>query len=462
METDNHPAMRHFLVSIAILSLFVLTACDAFVRGVDEPNDAAPTGDFTSASDVEFLLTGVQANFARSHTDLTLSADLLSDQIRFGNNGDATGPSFVQLDSGVPQVDDNRLDFLFSELSEYRLLADDLVRVINQSATFGEDPPITREEALFGAHLHRGIARYYLATYFGLNPREGGGVINRSGFIPSPAMYDSARVKFGKAREFTSSTRDTEVLASIEARSALFAGTQFGSEAGGYEEGALRAAASLAGQGLERGDDLFNALYSVQQENEWWDDAGRGRVIIVAQDDTLDGRVQPSGRDGSHKNPEALRSFIEIVRNNSAEAARIPLVGVTPDANFVDISSDDAIEFAQDKYPSEEAPIPFITWQENHLMRAELELRGFSTGEKDALTLVNEVRESFGLSALSSVNMETVAQERDRTLFAQGVRLVDQRRLDVVEWHLVETFEGTTTWQYFPIPESERNRNPNL
>jgi len=46
-------------------------------------------------------------------------------------------------------------------------------------------------------------------------------------------------------------------------------------------------------------------------------------------------------------------------------------------------------------------------------------------------------------------------EERDKTLWMKGVRIVDQKRFDL--WHL-----GDNTWSYIPIPDSEILNNPNV
>lgn len=455
--------MRRFLIlSTALLFAGTLASCDTFVREVNEPKDEAPVNEFTTQVDIDFLATGVQAQFAATIRNTVPIVDLLSDQMRFGRNDtDATFPTFSNLDAGAPQIQSNSVNGAESNLGHYRRLADDLITAINGAEFEGSDP-ISENEARFVANFHGGIARFLYATYFGLNPREGGGVIDESAFIPSPAMYDSARVKFVRAREVAPNQRRTKILNSVEARSALYVGTEYGSDAGGYSEGALQAAANFSSQGLKQGDDPYMIPYTTQDPNGWYGTSGGGRIQIAVQDGLVDPQVQPADQPGAYKNPDEVRSFQEVLENNPAESARVPVRGVNNSAEFVPASSPDAVDLAQGKYEGQGANQAFITWQENHLMRAELELRGFSTGSKSALSLVNEVRSNFGLSSLSSVEMETIARERDRTLFATGQRLPDQRRLEVLDWHLVESFDQTTTWQYLPITRQERDNNPDL
>lgn len=463
--------MRRFLLLGAAFSLALLTACDTFVSQVDRPKDSVPQEVFTTPQDVRFLATGVQTQGANATAFLSFTSALLSDQFRFGKNSDATFPTYAAPDRGLPTPQNTSVGDATNALGEYRRLADDLLEAARRPDDYGSNPPITQQRALFIGTLHGAIARYYYATYVGLNPREGGGVIAESAFIPSPAMYDSARVKFNRALELAPTGRDSAVVRSLHARSALYAGTQFGTATSGYAD-ALQRAAELAAQGLKPGDDGFNAQYSVQSPNEWWDNGGPSRFQIVTMDNQLNRTsVAPTGGN-THKDLSTIRSIPNVVENTPAEARRIPITRI-PIAG--------GAEFGQVKFDVESSPIPYISWEEMHLIRAELELRGYSTGMRSALDLVNQVRaegtlpgrgisdvsglnrnEPFDLPALSSIDLATLARERDRTLFAQGQRLPDQRRLDAVEWHLVESFQGQTTWQYLPLTSQERDNNPSL
>jgi len=450
--------MRRSLIITVTLFAFLLTSCDSFTGDVREPNDEVNAEDLTSATDVEFLATGVRAAWANAYGEITVVASLLSDQFRFGRNGDATFPTFRDIDEGLIGQDNNSNDAVNQFIGEYRRLADDLIIGAN-NVEFGSNPPITRNQALFLGNLHGANARFLYAAYMGSGPRTPGGVINRSAFIPSPAMYDSARVKFERARALASDSSERKFVNSAEARSALYAGTEFGVNAGGYEN-ALQRAAELASQGLKEGDDPIQVLFSTQVPTPWFNDGGPGRTQVVAQGDTLNPVVD------TYRNPEELREFSDVVENNPAEANRIPLAGMNSGGAF-DVD-EGIIEFAQAKFLTRPSPINYLSWQEMNLIRAELEIRGFDAGSESALDLVNAVRSSFDLSALSSLGdnesarLETIAQERDRTLFALGQRLVDQRRLDVLEWHLVDEFQGRTTFQHLPLNADEENANPNL
>ena len=114
------------------------------------------------------------------------------------------------------------------------------------------------------------------------------------------------------------------------------------------------------------------------------------------------------------------------------------------------------VRYFQMKYPNADSPISIINWQENHLVLAELALRSESVNVT-ALDAINAVRSSYGLSSLESVDLDVLIHERDKELFCQGQRLIDQNRFSGnLNWHL-----PNNTWHYLPIPFEEELNNPN-
>ena len=98
-------------------------------------------------------------------------------------------------------------------------------------------------------------------------------------------------------------------------------------------------------------------------------------------------------------------------------------------------------------------------------MIAEILVRnnGSSTA---ALVEVNRVRAAVprlaGIPALalrSGTNLDSIRLERQKQLFATGLRILDQRRF--TDWHFPPA-QASTAWYYLPIAENERTANPNL
>lgn len=498
----------------AVLVLAVtFAACDSFVSNVDQPVDEAGSEQFSDPAEAEFLITGIEAQWADSHSGVTVLADGLSDEFRFGINGDATFPTFSQLDAGIIAEDNNSITGALNDLQEYRYLADDLLRRVEEDERFDLSDPsasASEEEVRLVANLHGANARYYLATYFGDpdDPRRGGATIDTSAFIPSPELYQQADDKYAAAltqAEALESGLQQRQIQSARARAALYAGTHDFQDSGGFQgEEALQAAAEYAREGLQQGES-WDVAYDLNTINEYHFDAGVGRLQLAVQDGNLN-QLATSGENPSESYRVAdeetgeleARSHIETVANNPDELSRIPLTvindgGATrggfgalpedlqglalgddlfptiydtwqPDGeaqSFADGDADNIIEWGQGKW-EQRTDMPFVSWQELFLIRAELELRGYDAGGESALELVNTVRASFGLSELSDIDMERLAVERDRTLFATGHRLPDQRRMDVVEWHLKDEVGGQQTAQWLQLTRAETEPNPNF
>ncbi|MCS4113759.1 hypothetical protein GGP49_000673 [Salinibacter ruber] len=186
-------------LALGILLVFAGTfaACDSFVSNVDQPKDAAGDEQFNDPAEAEYLITGIRAQWADSHSGVTDLADGLSDEFRFGINSNATFPTFEQIDAGIIRDDNNSVTTALADLQEYRYLADDLLRRLEESNGFDPDAPAasaSEAEIRYAANVHGANARYYLATYFGHpdDPRRGGATIDTSAFIPSPELYQRA------------------------------------------------------------------------------------------------------------------------------------------------------------------------------------------------------------------------------------------------------------------------------
>jgi len=506
-------------LALTLILSVAFTACDSFVSNVDQPKDAAGSEQFNDPAEAEFLITGVESQWADTHSGVTDLADGLSDEFRFGINGDATFPTFAQLDAGILADDNNSITGALADLQEYRYLADDLLRRLEEEDAFDPSDPsasASEEEIRLAANLHGANARYYLATYFGHpdDPRRGGATIDTSAFIPSPQLYQQAEDKYAnaltQAEALENGLRQRQIQ-SARARAALYAGTHDFQDSGGFQgESALQAAAQYAQEGLDQGES-WDVAYDLNTGNDYHFQAGAGRLQLAVQDGNLNQLAtrSPSPRESYRVADQQtgeldVRSHIETVTNNPAEFSRIPLTVINdggsslfgfgavasnlpsallggaldasafpavladwaPDGeanSLATLGSPDAtvIEFGQGRY-AEQTDMPFINWQELFLIRAELELRGYNAGSETALELVNDVRESYGLSDLSSINLDRLAVERDRTLFATGSRLPDQRRMDVVDWHLKDQVNGQTTAQWLQLTRAETEPNPNF
>jgi hypothetical protein len=416
-----------FLLQLIIF--FLTLSCENYVTNLDIPANLVADNKLNHESQLPYLVNGVKIQFARTQDNLTLLADALSDAFVYGEGlPDAVFEDFKKIDRGdlgFP-YDNTSVEIAFADLGELRFYADDLIRRTNSIKISNQN---TKNEALFSGYLYGAIARYFYATYFALDTNRAGGVINCGPFIPADSMYHDAINRLQVSLAYTDQDyRDqivlkgkehaTRTVHSLIARCYLYK-TDF-------SEAAVHAAL-----GLIAGDQPFQALYYIGsgRNNYWWEEAGKNRTQFIVD--------------------ERFKAYYQ------EESARVPLAPLT---DYIDSQGNYRYYF-QDAYPDEDSPIIHISWQENHLMRAELAIRGYDSS--DPVQLINEVRSSYTLNPLTvnTSNQDTLLniliEERDKELFTRGARLVDQRRFN--HWHL-----AAGSWRYLPITQRERNANPNI
>jgi hypothetical protein len=403
---------------VALATVGGLSACDSFVEDTDPPIDRVISDSLDTVSQVPFLITGVEEGFNDAYDATAVIADLLSDAALFDTDVDgATFPTFDDIDDGRIENDNNSVDGVYLAVNEYRFLADDLLRRTNETIDFGDDTD-TRDAALFAANFHGGIARYFLGTYFGTGPTTGGAPISDDPDNPSPALstaelYAQADDKLEAAAAVSPGDYESRLINTLRARIALFGGDR-------------AAAASFAANGLQDGDDPYTGDYASTSANNWWSQGGRGRTQVAAAD--------------------RFAAFDEVDDRMLVEEAPT-VAGVTQ------------TYYRQALYLTNSDPIPFVSWQENALILAEAALNGAGSG--DATDLINAVRASRGLDALDGdADQSDLLEARDRELFTQGQRLVDQRRFNLPFVNQDGPLPGP--WRYFPVTQTEVNANPNL
>jgi hypothetical protein len=224
-------------------------------------------------------------------------------------------------------------------------------------------------------------------------------------------MYDLALEKLQSALTNAPTPADTRIVNSIIARIHLVRGN-------------FAAARTAATTGMVQGDAAFQGKFNTLSTNYYWQQAGLGRPQFVA-----DAR------------------FLAYVTADPKETSRIALSPITGN------DAAKTIFQRQAKYATESTPIDFMSWQENSLMLAELDVRDGNAAT--ALTTVNAVRASHGLDPLTVIDLDGIYVERDKELFVTGTRLLDERRFN--RFHL-----AADKWQFLPITDDERNNNPNL
>lgn len=413
-----------YLYILLCSAAFIFISCKDYVTNVDPPIDEIKDSELNSESQLPFLINGVEIQFTSALALTNICAACLSDAFFVNQKvGAIDDYGYQNIDGGNIRLDNPDVDEAYKEVGQLRFYADDLIRRTNSISV---TDTLIRNKALFTGYFYGGYARYLYATFFGLTQNEGGSPINNSPLIDSQIMYDSAITMLKKSMEYTQDTLTVKSINSVIARAYLYDGDY--SDANVYAE-----------TGLMEGDGPFN---SPSPSNSWYSIAGERFQNFLAD--------------------SAFKKYIDADPNEANRIKLYPVPLVTKKLDTVVIGDsteylqeeDTAWYYVQAVYADNSSPQKIITWQENNLIRAELSLRGFPSGRPDYL--VNEVRESHQIADLNTpVDLDIIYTERDKELFPSGNRLVDERRFN--KWHL-----GPGTWEYLPIPQSERNGNPNI
>ena len=482
--------MRLLPLLTVLLLAFGLMACDTIIDDTIDPIDSVDDEELSSPDEANFLINGIIARSNNVQDNMSVQASLMSDQFIFGGGigGGATFPTFRDIMRGLPPdtnpLNNNSVDGTQSHLGQYRFLADNLLRRVDDlgAEAFGGEDDALYQRTQFIGNFHGALARYYWATFFTDVPGTGAsgvGVIseldvpadpNRGEPLADTELYAQAFERLDIAAGFATDY-ELRVINSVKARIALF-------------QDNVAEAAAFAEDGLQPGDAPFQNSYldrAGNQANVWHTQGGVGRVQVSA-DPRFAFAPGYSEEAFIISNPTDFEgdpnTFSRIPLFSAADAAEVVDAGVlfNRDATIpirFDIGFDvgDAVPlFAQGRYINRDFPINFITWQEMNLIRAEAAERGDAGG--DPVALINEVRDSHNVDPITPGNydgMNTIFVERDKEFFTTGLRLVDQRRatrfgldsegldLDVHGWHL-----SNDVWWYLPITLAERNNNPNL
>ena len=444
--------MKKIIVTTFIFIFFY--GCESFVENADSSVSYVTDDEISSSENISFLVNGVLNDFSRAYGYVTLWADLLSDAMV--NDGRVQGSTDVRgeyLDNGLYDPTVGTYAPPYQAVAQVWRSATSLQSKLDDM----DIDASLKTEGYFTAYLYQGLSHYLLGTYYGRGPSypsDGGATLNESSFILSNDLNSSALLYLDSAASYADD-HQTRIIHSLMARIYLY-GNDYSN------------AAQHATLGLQDGDAPFYARPGLEDPwpNWYWYEAGNNRTRY-----TLASRFKHMlGEDFIDSNGNGVWDSTETFTDcaivgadvgqgdgvyNSAlepeEAARIKVSAapMSPETPYM--------RYYQIKYPDSDSPINVISWQENHLMLAELALQGQSVGVS-ALDAVNAVRAAHGISNLVNVDLNVLLHERDKELFCQGQRIIDQNRhSDLLDWHLGEG----TTWHFLPIPYEEELANPN-
>lgn len=420
MPSNLLPILKNALSALcSVLLAFSLWSCQNFVQGVSKPINTINDADLNSEAQLPVLFSGISGYLGQYWRFASMYLCTLSDEFVTveGISQNTVFPIYREFDNGTPLLE--RTNREWGQLGGVRFHAQDLLERVPK-IRFSADS--IRRKCLFVGYFHLALVQHHYAAFFGISPQRGGGVLLGGPFIPSTEMHDTALANFNRAVEYANSDYERRLVNSFVARIHLL-------------EGRYAQCLSAAERGLVEGDAPLSLLYPLTASNFWYDNAGVNHQII------------PAAR---------FRAYVE---SEPAEAGRIRLtVGNAPAPNYR------GLYYVQAKYDIDTSPIDLITWEENALMIAEVHVRGNNAAA--ALAEVNRVRAAvprvLGVPALalrSTTNLDSVRLERQKQLFATGLRICDQRRFN--DWHFPPS-QANTAWHFLPISQNERNTNPNL
>lgn len=443
----NH--LKIILIIFSVGILLALNSCTDYVTNIKSPIDDVPDDSLYQPEDLPLLINGIKTAWVIVWDETSIFAGGLSDELEFtGDIPSASYPTFLQLDLAMTSgyyalvPTNNSTEAIMGELGRLRLHADTLIERIENRIKFDPENPDHMEwkrQGLYTAYFFGGMARYIWASYWSLEPNDGGGgVINLGPYIAAPAMYADAITRLDKALEYADAA-EARIVNSFKAKIYIAQNK--------YAEAAAAAELGMAGS-----DAPFQALYNNIENNYWFYWAGPGRTQFHAAD-----------------------RFGDYVYNEPQEANRIPLYTIDGSETYIPEADTimGGIEYKKGdttvrvyiqeyKYTQMDAALPFLTWQENELIKAEALIRGVTKDNAAALAIINTVRASHGIDPLTDQDVTTkyggnyedlIYIERDKELCFTGTRLIDERRFPG-KWHLPEG-----AWHFFPIGYSERKIN---
>lgn len=389
--------MKRILLFVLLLGF---AGCDDWVHDVPDTPGLVPDDALNAEDQIRGLLNGTHNQFALAFGDLTFCADLLSDAIEFDGTASAAQANLQAIDRRAIATNNAYATEGYAALAQLRYYAENLADRVSRIVAFKDQT--LRNRALFYAYLYQGMTRYGYAMYYGLSEQTGGGTINNGPFTSSSALFAQTLTLFAEA-EKTATNVEKRTLNTIRARIFLMTDQPLN-------------ALTAAQNGLTSYDASLRAFFADNAPNPWH----------VHQD-----QIRPAAR------------FSTAVQTDAGEMERIPIQKTT---------IGNVATYRTSKYTDGVSPITMASWLENELILAELELKNSPLSAKSR---VNMVRSFFDLAPLATITAETIVNERDKTLFGTGLRIMDQRRFHA--WHSTEG-----QWEYLPISAAERAKNPNL
>ncbi len=416
-----------FFAPTALALLAVTAGCDG-VLSVDAPG-VVDAGDLENAEVAELLVTGTISDFDCALGAYIVNGGLLGNELQDASVTAARFPLDARIITetsayGVNACSGNPPG-IYRPLSTARWSADNALRSLD-GWTDAQVPNRTRligQAAAYSGYSHLLLGEGFCSVVIEENGPE----------VQPEAAFQAAVARFTRAVESARATgdRSTEAMALLgRARTQL--------NLGNNSQAAADARAALAV------DDRFEIVStastaSARRWNRVGDEFFGGRITVAPLFRNLTVEGVPDSR-------------VEVIDTNTVgQDSATPVWMVTKYGSARTASL-------------RENPLPIATWREAHLIIAEAE------GGQEAVSRINLLRAHHALPAFDGGSaaeiQEQVRVERARELYLEGHHLNDMRRFD-----LPQVPEAGTEYRQgglygsvrcFPLPEVERNANPNV
>lgn len=419
---------RNRILMPAALGLIVLTVgCDG-VLSVDAPG-VVDAGDLENPEIAELLVTGTISDFDCALGAYIVNGGLLGNELQDASVTAARFPLDARIITETSAYGVNACSAnppgIYRPLATARWSADNALRSLD-GWTDAQVPNRTRllgQAAAYSGYSHLLLGEGFCSVVIEENGPE----------VQPETAFQAAVARFTRAVESARATGDP----SIEAM-ALLGRARAQLNLGNNSQAAADARAALAV------DDRFEIIStastaSARRWNRVGDEFFGGRITVA-----------PLFRDLTVAGVPDTR--VEVIDTNTVgQDSATPVWMVTKYGSARTASL-------------RENPLPIATWREAHLIIAEAD------GGQEAVSRINVLRAHHGLPLFEGGSaaeiQEEVRMERARELYLEGHHLNDMRRFDLPQVPAAGT-EYRQGGLYgsircFPLPEVERNANPNV
>lgn len=363
-------------------------------------------------------LAGTQSDFAAAFDNTVSWGGLFTDELVWG------GSTRERQKADLRQVDSSNsfvANELWTPLQTAAKTSKDLANDIADGKFPGQAPAGPDSEAHARTSLLAGYSRTLLADLFCTTAFDGTGPE-----LTAQETYALAEEFFTRAIQASQASPDTRAAALVgRARVRLQMGDESGAAADAEDVPDGFEFFTDYSSGSDREE---NGVFSLTWANRSWSVGPRYREMTVDDTDTPDPRVEVFDT--------GARSF-----NGGVE------------------------QWNPEKYSTRDAPIRLASWFEAQYILAEIR------GGDEARDIINEIRSRHGIdeefdpagTASETEILEKILDERSRTLFLEALRTPDLRRF--LQKFGIDRFPsgpGFGDQTCFPLPDLERNNNPDI